>query len=73
MRHVEGVSNPADLGTRGIQLTELKPDSIWFKGPQFLYEELNKKPIKIAPLDKNNKGLRRVNESTRKCANRTCR
>ena len=32
-RHVPGVLNPADDGTRGLKLNEFKPECRWFNGP----------------------------------------
>ena len=33
--HVPGVLNPADDGTRGLKLSEFKPECRWFNGPFF--------------------------------------
>ena len=30
--------NPADWGTRGTEIEDLIPDSLWFKGPEILYQ-----------------------------------
>ena len=35
-RFIRGVENPADLGTRGISLTQLAVSTKWWKGPPFL-------------------------------------
>ena len=35
-KHVRGTENPADLGTRGTLLTELKSSKLWWNGPPFL-------------------------------------
>jgi hypothetical protein len=37
-RHVPGVENPADLGTRGARVEDLIQGSIWTDGPAFLYQ-----------------------------------
>ncbi|XP_064646208.1 uncharacterized protein LOC135499393 [Lineus longissimus] len=37
-RHVPGLQNPADLGTRGIRVTELIEGCPWFARPRFLLE-----------------------------------
>ncbi|KAK4309817.1 hypothetical protein Pmani_018578 [Petrolisthes manimaculis] len=34
--HVSGLANPADLGTRGISLSNLVSNQLWWKGPEFL-------------------------------------
>ena len=34
-RHVKGVENPADIGTRGISIENLK-ESVWLNGPAWL-------------------------------------
>ena len=36
-RHVPGPLNPADIPTREISPDMMTPDSVWFKGPKFLY------------------------------------
>jgi hypothetical protein len=38
-RHVPTDSNPADLCSRGVKASTLHPDSLWFQGPQFLWQE----------------------------------
>ena len=37
-RHVKGVENPADIGTRGISIEGLK-ESVWLNGPAWLQAE----------------------------------
>ena len=37
--HVPGDLNPADHGTRGLPLTDLRPSHPWIEGPAFLYED----------------------------------
>ena len=34
-RHVKGVENPADIGTRGMSIEGLK-ESVWLNGPAWL-------------------------------------
>ena len=47
-RHVPGVLNPADDGTRGWKLNEFKPDCRWFSGPLFLkHDPTNWPPTKV--------------------------
>lgn len=38
-RHVPGKMNPADLASRGVDVEQLTPDSIWFVGPPFLCQD----------------------------------
>ena len=35
-RHVPTKQNPADLGTRGLSLSDLESCSMWWQGPEFL-------------------------------------
>ena len=42
---VPGIQNPADIGTRGMKVTELK-HSEWFSGPSFLKFEKDQWPTK---------------------------
>ena len=35
-RHVKGLDNPADLGTRGVSLSTVSDSEKWWKGPLFL-------------------------------------
>ena len=44
-RHVPGVLNPADIATREISPSDMNPDSIWFTGPKFLYENPDTWPL----------------------------
>ena len=37
-QHIPGDMNPADWGTRGTEIQDLIPDSLWFKGPEILYQ-----------------------------------
>ena len=37
--HVPEDLNPADHGTRGLLLTDLRPSHPWIEGPAFLYED----------------------------------
>lgn len=39
IRHVPGVLNPSDLGTRGIAAAELVSNDFWFHGPEFLFRD----------------------------------
>ena len=35
-KHVRGAENPADLGTRGMPLSQLRNSKLWWNGPTFL-------------------------------------
>ena len=37
-RHVKGVKNPADIGTRGISIDRLQ-ESVWINGPEWLQKD----------------------------------
>ena len=42
-RHVKGVENPADIGTRGMSIEGLK-ESVWLNGPAWLHADEEKWP-----------------------------
>ena len=42
-RHVKGVENPADIGTRGMSIEGLK-ESVWLNGPAWLQADEEKWP-----------------------------
>ena len=42
--HVRGVENPADLGTRGISLSALSENAMWWNGPPFIRTWGGEKP-----------------------------
>ena len=42
-RHVKGVENPADIGTRGMSIEVLK-ESVWLNGPTWLQADEEKRP-----------------------------
>ena len=47
-RHVPGVLNPADDGTRWLKLNEFKPEYRWFNGPLFWkHDPTNLPPTKV--------------------------
>ena len=52
-RHVVSKDNPADLGTRGCQPTDLATSQLWWNGPQWLvlpeHEWPNSKPNQVKP------------------------
>ncbi|XP_037929892.1 uncharacterized protein LOC119664680 [Teleopsis dalmanni] len=48
-RHVQSQHNPADIVSRGCNVTELV-SSIWQTGPEYLSQDVAKWPIKIAPI-----------------------
>ena len=43
-KYVPTSSNPADHGTRGLTVTELKENELWWNGPEFLKESRDKWP-----------------------------
>ena len=49
--HVPGIKNPADVATRGISCDEVKKDSLWFTGPDFLYKQESCWPSLLSPKD----------------------
>ncbi|XP_037931322.1 uncharacterized protein LOC119666116 [Teleopsis dalmanni] len=48
-RHVQSQHNPADIVSKGCNVTELV-SSIWQAGPEYLSQDVAKWPIKIAPI-----------------------
>ena len=44
-KHVPGSLNPADIGTRNITAKDVSGDSIWFNGPNFLYQPPSEWPV----------------------------
>ena len=42
-RHVKGIENPADIGTRGMSIEGLK-ESVWLNGPAWLHTDEEKWP-----------------------------
>ncbi|KAK3082869.1 hypothetical protein FSP39_007500 [Pinctada imbricata] len=49
-RYISSAQNPADLATRSISASNLQ-DSIWFKGPDFLYQESQPYPTTHPLID----------------------
>lgn len=45
-RHVPGIDNPADLGTRGITAKELNESKVWKHGPEWLVKPEAEWPIR---------------------------
>ena len=43
--YVPSAMNPADLVSRGILPAEMKQSSLWWKGPQFLYDKKENWPV----------------------------
>ena len=43
LRHVRGIENPADIGTRGMSIEDLK-ESEWLKRPAWLQRDEEKWP-----------------------------
>ena len=50
-RHCPGVSNPADLPSRGLKSQELNDKHMWWKGPDFLYSPETEWPGQITSDD----------------------
>ena len=50
-RHVAGKENPADLLTRGISAKELVKSSFWWKGPEFLLQDIKEEAEVEFPND----------------------
>ena len=53
-RHVPGLLNPADIGSRGCSARELLVSDLWWKGPAFLTEDPDNWPdaeVLDVPLD----------------------
>lgn len=46
-RHIDGTSNPADCGSRGLTCEELSTHKIWWKGPDFLKTPEENWPVKM--------------------------
>ena len=51
--HVPGVENPADIGSRGVNASELKDARLWWEGPEWLKEGKEAWP-NSEPLDDSN-------------------
>ena len=45
-KHVSGINNPADIGTRAINIEELKR-SEWLTGPAWLKRSENEWPVQV--------------------------
>ena len=52
-RYVSTDSNPADLGTRGINITEIE-SSLWMQGPSFLFKEIEHAQVEFPLIDADN-------------------
>ncbi|KAF0294125.1 hypothetical protein FJT64_008179 [Amphibalanus amphitrite] len=50
-RHVRGQDNPADLGTRGLSLSELTVCDVWWRGPDFLRSASAGPPLQLPAVD----------------------
>ena len=48
-RHVPGSKNPADKGTRGLTAAQLRDESTWWNGPDFLKQDEYAWPVKADP------------------------
>ena len=44
-RHVPGVLNPADDGSRGMQISSFGPECRWWRGPDFLWQSQDQWPV----------------------------
>ncbi|VDK40481.1 unnamed protein product [Cylicostephanus goldi] len=47
LRYVPGDTNPADVGSRGASITDLKSFDLWWKGPNFLCQPEEQWPTDI--------------------------
>ena len=45
-RHVSGITNPADLPTRGLSANKLSDSALWWSGPSFLSEDSSEWPAR---------------------------
>ncbi|XP_031632584.1 uncharacterized protein LOC116346586, partial [Contarinia nasturtii] len=45
--HVSGIDNPADCASRGIYPSELATHKLWWHGPKFLLQDVDKTPGKV--------------------------
>ena len=52
-RYVSTDSNPADLATRGINVTEIE-SSLWMQGPSFLFKEIEHAQVEFPLIDADN-------------------
>ena len=46
-RHVPGKEDPADLGTRGVDPSQLKNSKLWWFGPAWLTKDEKERPMKF--------------------------
>ncbi len=46
-KHVDGLQNPADVGSRGILANELKQHKLWWSGPDWMKENPSNWPSKF--------------------------
>ena len=60
-RHVDGVENPADIGSRGVTASQLRDSALWWEGPKWLREN-----EEVWPQSVNNENSEVVNEERRK-------
>ena len=47
-KHVNGLENPADIGSRGISPEQIKEHQLWWTGPDWLEEDPSNWPSKFA-------------------------
>ncbi len=43
-KHVDGLQNPADVGSRGILANELKQHKLWWSGPDWIGSKFTAPP-----------------------------
>ena len=59
--HVDGVENPADIGSRSVTASQLRDSALWWEGPKWLRESEEAWPQSV-----NNENSEVVNEERRK-------
>ncbi|XP_076810887.1 uncharacterized protein LOC143453439 [Clavelina lepadiformis] len=64
-RHVDTKRNPADIASRGLMPNEISKATLWFHGPEFLwnaYDQWPSRPSSLPPLPDDDPELKTVKE-----------